>query len=156
MRSIGNKIFLPLLIIITFLFCVGAAPQTKSSPAGNSPQAAQSGGKVIVYYFHTNYRCATCIKIEKYTRESIEAAFAKELKSGEIEFRSINVDLPDNKHYVNDYKLFTKSVILSDVAQGKELRWKNLSKVWELIRNQTKFKDYVKNETAAYLQGKRS
>jgi hypothetical protein len=156
MCSIGNKGFLALLIIITFLFCLGAAPQTKLSPAGSATQSVQSGGKVIVYYFHTNYRCSTCIKIEKYTRESIEAAFAKELKSGDIEFRSVNVDLPDNKHYVNDYKLFTKSVIVSDVSQAKELRWKNLSKVWELIRNETKFKDYVKNETAAYLQGKRS
>jgi hypothetical protein len=57
---------------------------------------------------------------------------------------------------VKDYKLFTKSVIVADMVQGKEQRWKNLPRVWELLRNEADFKAYVKNETAAYLRGKNS
>ncbi len=152
-KSIG---YLVLLILITLLFCVGAAPQTQPPKQGKSTQVTQETDKVIVYYFHGNYRCSSCMTIERYTRESVEATFAKELKNGQIEFRSINVDLPANNHYVQDYKLFTKSVIVSDVVQGKERRWKNLQKVWELLRNEADFKAYVKNETAAYLQEKRS
>lgn len=143
-------------LVITLLFCAGAAPLTQQSPKGKLPQVTQANDKVIVYYFHGNYRCYSCMRIEQYTRESVEAGFAKELKSGQIEFRSINVDLPANSHYVDDYKLFTKSVIVSDMVQGKERRWKNLQKVWELLRNETTFKDYVRSETAAYLQEKRS
>jgi hypothetical protein len=142
-------------ILITLLFCMGATPQTKSS-SEIKPSQTIANDKIIVYYFHGNYRCYSCMRIEQYTRESVEAAFAKELKSGQIEFKSINVDLPANSHYVDDYKLFTKSVIVSDMVQGKERRWKNLQKVWELLRNETKFKEYVKSETAAYLQEKRS
>jgi len=145
-----------LIILIILLFCVGALPQSQSSQKDKLPQVTQANDKVIVYYFHGNYRCYSCMRIEQYTRESIEASFAKELKSGQIEFRSINVDLPANSHYVDDYKLFTKSVIVSDIVQGKERRWKNLQKVWELLRNETTFKDYVKNETIDYLKGKRS
>ncbi len=145
-----------LIILITLLFCVGALPQSQSSPKDNLPRVTQANDKVIVYYFHGNYRCYSCMRIEQYTRESIDASFAKELKSGQIEFRSINVDLPANSHYVDDYKLFTKSVIVSDIVQGKERRWKNLQKVWELLRNEMTFKDYVKNETIDYLKGKRS
>lgn len=151
-----NKSYLVLLILITILFCVGATPQPQKSKQNNLPEVTQINDKVIVYYFHGNNRCYSCMTIERYTRESIEANFAKELKSGQIEFRSINADLPVNSNYVKEYKLFTRSVIVSDVVQGKEKRWKNLQKVWELLRNEANFKAYVKNETAAYLQGKRS
>jgi hypothetical protein len=149
MHNPKNKGYLVLLIFITLFFCLGASPKTQGSPS-------QVTDKVVVYYFHGNYRCGSCITIERYTRESIEATFVKELKSGQIEFRSVNVDLPVNSHYVKDYKLFTKSVIVSDMVQGKEQRWKNLPKVWELLRNESDFKAYVKSVTAAYLQGKRS
>ena len=153
MYKTKNKGYLALVILITLLFCVGVAPQTQPSKQGKLTQA---NDKVIVYYFHGNYRCPTCMTIERYTRESIEANFAKELKNGQIEFRSINVDLPADNHYVKDYKLFTKSVIVSQIVQGKEQRWKNLQKVWELIHHEADFKAYVKSETVAYLQEKRS
>lgn len=156
MHRTRNSGYLILFILITLLLCVAATPQPKQSKQVNLPQVTQATNKVIVYYFHGNYRCYSCMRIEQYTRESVEAAFAKELKSGQIEFRSINIDLPANTHYVDDYKLFTKSVIVSDMVQGKERRWKNLQKVWELLRNETKFKDYIKSETVVYLQEKKS
>ncbi len=145
--------YLFLLILITLFFCVGASPQTQP-PTQGSPSLTTN--KVIVYYFHGHSRCGSCMTIERYTRESVEATFAKELRSGQIEFRSINVELPYNNHYVNDYKLYTKSVIVSDMVQGKEQRWKNLQKVWELLHSEKAFKAYVKRETVAYLQGKSS
>lgn len=156
MHNTQNTGYLVLLILITLLFCVGGAPLKQPSKQSNQPQVTQVTDKVIVYYFHGNNRCSSCMTIERYTRESVEANFAKELKSGQIEFTSINVDLPANSHYVQDYKLFTKSVIVSHVMQGKEQRWKNLQKVWELLHKEADFKTYVKNETTAYLQGKRS
>lgn len=145
--------YLVLLIFITFLFCIGAAPQNPPAKQDKQPQV---NDKIIVYYFHGTNRCQSCMAIERFTRESVEANFAKELKSGEVEFRSINVEETGNNHYVKDYKLYTRSVIISDVVQGKEKRWKNLQKVWELIRQENEFKTYVKKETIAYLQGKSS
>jgi hypothetical protein len=141
------------LILVTLFLCMGATPQTQPAIIEKPPQA---NDKVIVYYFHGNNRCHSCMTIERFTRESVEANFVKEIKSGKVEFRSINVDAPENNHYAKDYKLYTRSVIISDVVQGKERRWKNLQKVWELIRQENDFKTYVKNETVAYLQGKSS
>jgi hypothetical protein len=152
----NKSTFYWILTIVTFLFCVGAAPQSQPSGQSNTQQVTQANDKVIIYYFHGTSRCSSCMTIERYTRESIEANFANELKNGQMEFRSINADLPANNHYIKDYKLYTRSVIVSDVALGKEKRWKNLQKVWELLRNETDFKTYVKNETAAYLKEKRS
>ena len=154
MNSTKNKSYIILLILITFLFCVGAKPQTQQPKQGNLPQISQTSDKVIVYYFHSSNRCSSCMTIERYTRESVEANFAKELKNGQVEFKSINVELPANSHYTTDYKLYTKSVIISDMVQGKEQRWKNLQRVWELFHEETDFKDYVKLETTAYLKEK--
>ena len=142
-----------IMILMVLLFCMGAVSQTQP---GKTQPAVSAGEKVIVYYFHGNYRCTSCMTIERYTRESIEANFAGELKSGRLEFRRINVEQPANDHYIKDYKLFTRSVVISDTVQGKEARWKNLQRVWELLRNEREFKNYVKSETAAYLEGRKS
>lgn len=141
------------IILVVLLFCMGASPQT---PPAKQDKAGLANDKIIVYYFHGYKRCTSCMTIERFTRESVEANFAGELKTGVVEFRSINVEEPQNSHYAKDYKLYTRSVIISDVAQGKERRWKNLQKVWELIRQENDFKNYVRNETAAYLQGNKS
>ena len=49
-------------------------------------------------------------------------------------------DEEGNYHFVKDYGLYTKSVIISEEIDGKEIRWKNLPKVWEYIGSEDKFK----------------
>jgi thiol-disulfide isomerase/thioredoxin len=115
-------------------------------------EQAQPAQKIVVYYFHTTYRCQSCTTIEMYTDEAIKEAFAVELKSGVLAWQPVNVEKPETQHFIQDYKLYTKSVIVSEVVDGKEQRWKNLAKVWELLQNEKTFKDYVKQEIAAYLK----
>ena len=63
----------------------------------------------------------------------------------------INVDEKENSNFSKDYQLFTRSVVVSDIVNGKETQWKNLQKVWELVRNEEAFKEYIQNEIKAYL-----
>jgi hypothetical protein len=107
---------------------------------------------IIAYYFHGTRRCVSCKKIEAYSRVAIEEGFADELKSGRLEFRAINYDEKENKHYIKDYQLYTKSLIISRVSGEEETEWKNLTKVWELLGSKEKFLDYVRKETRAYLE----
>ena len=95
-----------------------------------SPQS-----KVIAYYFHGSFRCITCNNMEKYSKEAIEGNFKDELASGELEFKAVNVEEKGNEHFVNDYQLYTKSLFLSIVKDGKEVKSKNLDKIWEFARN---------------------
>jgi len=53
-----------------------APSQTAVEPAVNT--RAQE----VVYYFYTNYRCPTCLKLEAYTKEAVEKVFAEEIKRG--------------------------------------------------------------------------
>ena len=74
--------------------------------------------KIAVYYFHGNYRCPSCTTIEELTNFSIINGFKKELESGQLVFQAINVETPENQHFVKDYHLYTKSLIVSDVFYG--------------------------------------
>ncbi|MCF7870243.1 MAG: nitrophenyl compound nitroreductase subunit ArsF family protein [Candidatus Omnitrophica bacterium] len=116
---------------------------------------AQSDDKVIVYYFHTTFRCPSCHKIEQYTEGAIKEYFAKEIESGDLEYKVINIEEKGNEHFVQDYKLYTKSVVLTLIEDGKEIRSKNLEQVWQLLRNKDQFYQYIKNETQGFLDSLR-
>jgi hypothetical protein len=107
--------------------------------------------RFLATYFLTNIRCPSCLTIERLTAETIQAEFAEELGAGLLEWRTINIDGEGNFHYVKDYKLYTKSVIISEEVRGEEVRWKNLPKVWELLGNEEKFRKYLKEEIVSFM-----
>jgi len=108
--------------------------------------------KVIAYYFHGSFRCPTCMSMEKYSREAIDSNLKDAVALGRLEFKAVNVEDQGNEHFVNEYKLYTKTLILSLVKDGKEVKSKNLDKIWELVRNKQKFIDYVTSEIAGFMK----
>jgi len=118
-------------------------------PAVKGTDAASH--KVIVYYFHGTARCPTCMKFEAFTQEIMKDSYADAIENGLLEFRIVNVDEPENKHFLKDYQLYTKSVVLSDTRNGEQTRWKNLEKIWELHPDKDAFFEYVRNEVDSYL-----
>ena len=128
-----------------------AVEETADSTQAEKP--AEVTDKIIAYYFHGTRRCASCRKIEAYSTEAIETGFVDDLKGGTLEWQVINIDDDANKHYIKDYELYTKSVILSHVKDGKEIGWKNLDKVWTLLGSKEGFVDYVQTETRAFMSG---
>ena len=107
---------------------------------------------VIAYYFHGNFRCSNCYKIEQYSREAIETYFGSQLKNKRLIFKTVNTDQPENQHYIKDYQLYTKSLVIAEVKDGKQIKWKNLEKVWNYLHDQDKFYQYVKSEIQKYLE----
>ncbi len=131
------------------------APATKASTKEVSDTLqTRTGSKhqLIVYYFHGTQRCSNCIKIEAYTKEAIDSAFSTQLKDSVLVWRLVNTDEDANKHCRDDYQLFTKSVVLSDLADGKQIHWKNLDKIWEHLGDKAAFQAYIREEVAAYLK----
>ncbi len=128
-------------LVIVLLMC-GFAISAETSPTNF----------VTVYYFHGNFRCVNCETIEQYTKEAVEKYFQKELDVGKVIFKVINVETKGNEHFTNDYQLYTKSVVLSLVKNGKEIKFDNLTKVWEHLRNKDAFHQYIKSEVERYLK----
>ena len=122
--------------------------KTDSTKAETPPEISN---KVIAYYFHSTRRCASCKKIEAYSREAIESGFAEALESGELELLILNTDEPEYKHFLEDYELYTKSLVLSKIDDGEETEWKNLDKVWRLLGDKNSFMEYVQTEVQSFL-----
>jgi len=74
--------------------------------------------ETIVYYFYGSVRCPTCHKMEEYTKETIAKNFQDEVASGLLVLKTINIEEKENEHFVKDYQLYTKSLILSQVLKG--------------------------------------
>lgn len=129
----------------------GAQTQTGTGSEADRPSAENGEHHVIAYYFHTTARCPTCIKIESYTKATIETVFADQLEAGTLRFHSLNVEEQENRHFVDDYRLTTKSVVIVDYRDGEQARWKNLDHVWEYVRNRDQFVKYIEDETRDYL-----
>lgn len=110
------------------------------------------GAHVVAYYFHGTMRCPTCHKLEQYSKEAIETNFKDALQSGKLEYKVVNVEDKGNEHFCDDYQLYTKSLILSLIEDGKEIKWKNLDKIWEYVGNKQKFLDYVKAGVTDFLK----
>jgi hypothetical protein len=126
-------------------------PQGAAAPAVVE-DPAPAGRTVIAYYFHGDVRCDTCRKLEAYSRATIEARFADELAAGALQWRLVNVDEAENEHFIDDYGLYTRSLVLSEVVDGREARWKNLDRIWELVGDRLAYDDYVRTEVAAFLK----
>ena len=101
-------------ILLTFLMAVSAF--AVESVESTEIQATTSSHYFSATYFHTTLRCPTCHRIETLSAEAIKKTFAKELKEGVLVWRAITVDESENRHYNADYQLFTKSIIIYEVA----------------------------------------
>lgn len=135
---------------ITLLFTILTAVSLVCGYTINA--AIAPSDHVAVYYFHGNFRCVNCHNIEQYTKETVEKYFKKEVDTGKVVFKVINVETKGNEHFTDDYQLYTKSVILSLVKDGKEVKFDNLAKVWDHLRNRDAFHQYVRSEIDKYLK----
>jgi hypothetical protein len=125
--------------------------ETETGPETDKATAESGEHRVIAYYFHTAARCPTCIRIESYTKATIETLFADRIEAGTLSFLSVNLEEPGNEHYIGDYHLTTKSVVLSEYRGGEQVRWKNLDRVWEFAGDRDRFVKYIESETRGFL-----
>jgi hypothetical protein len=117
----------------------------------DSVKVAPDAEYVIAYYFHGDQRCATCYKLESYSLEALKTGFAEGLADSSLIWKTVNYDQKKNKHFIDDYKLYTKALILSRVRSGKEVAWKNLDQIWQLVGDKDKYLTYVQTETFKFL-----
>jgi hypothetical protein len=128
----------------------GGAPVPAAAPSAAAPAPANPD-RLVAYYFHGNARCASCMKIEAYSRAAIEEGFPAELKDGRLSFEVVNIEEPENRHFIRDYALVTKSLVLVLKDRGREVRFKNLNLVWQLLGSRDEFKAYVQREVRGFL-----
>lgn len=118
-------------------------------PAIRDPESVR---RVVATYFHGNVRCTTCRKVEAYAREAVEEGFRPQIAAGTVEFRAVNVEEAQNTHFVQDYQLVNKSVVVTEELDGKVARWAKLDEVWSLVGNRDAYHHYVQDAVRGYLE----
>jgi len=108
--------------------------------------------KLMAYYFHRTQRCRTCLTMEEYAEAGLRDGLPDAFVSGELEWRTVNVEEPENEHLVEEYGLTASALVMVLLENGEQKRSKNLERVWELVGDEWGFKDYVRDEALTYLE----
>lgn len=108
-----------------------------ATPIGLDAKLAESQFSVV--YFHAPNRCQTCRKIEKFAHE----ALAPEIEASKLAWQTADFTASDNASLVDQFKVYTSTVVLVEVQDGDVVRWKKLDGVWDHTKQQADFTAYV-------------
>ena len=106
--------------LLMIALCMGLVACGNSNVKSEPKADTQTKADVVeVLYFHSKQRCASCIAIEKHTKELVDSAYAEPLKSGKVVFRS--VDITKEEALAERFEVSWSSLILVDYDKsGKE------------------------------------
>lgn len=126
-------------------------PASKETWSVSNNVASAKSSMVVACYFHGTIRCETCLKIEQVAKATIEENFKAEIASQRLVWSSVNYDLPENAHFLTDFKLPCPSLVLvRQTASGVEA-WKLLHDTWQLEHAPSKLSAYVESEVRSFL-----
>lgn len=141
-------------LLVMLILCIGVvACGNNASGAKKADSNAPEKDCVEVLYFHAKQRCATCIAIEKNTKEAIESAFPEQLKNGTLVFRSIDISEKENEKIADKYEVTWSSLFVCKWKDGKE-KYENLTE-YAFANARTapdKFKEGVTEKIREMLQ----
>lgn len=118
----------------------------------SDPVAAEASPAVIVYYFHGNQRCDTCRTIEAFGEEAVTTAFATAIENGDLEWRTVNVDKPEHEHFLTDFELSSKTIVVAGASGSAEAQWVKLDRVWQLFDDKPAFTAYVQEGISGFME----
>ena len=149
-HSPGKKLLTYLLL--TFVGVAIAVMLVRENKPNNITQETTTTESTLpsltIYYFHGNVRCTTCNKFEKLLKEVVETQFGDSMKNGILKLKIINIDEVSNTHYVQDYGLTAKSIVLEDNHSHRKL-----DDIWAMIRRgDNDFKSYIANNIREMME----
>ena len=107
------------LTILMVSLVMLACGQRTNSETDNEP-TKQVKDYVEVLYFHGKQRCVTCRAIEQRTKEVINAQYAKQMQSGKVVLRVIDISMKENEAIAGKYQVTWSSLFLVSHKNGKE------------------------------------
>ena len=147
------------ILCMTCLLILGCVTKDQNIGQENRPMSgniAEEGfsprdWKVTIYYFHGEFRCPACLKIEDLITRMVPEIFPDELSSGGLELRIVNRDLPENKQFTRLFNIEGQSLIVAVYHKGELNNWRPLSGIMEMYEDEGNFFDYLRDEILVTL-----
>ena len=126
--------------VLTMIVLAGSSQFTSLA------QETQDSTFVKVQYFHPRIRCQTCVTIESFADAVMTGSFRMELALGKVRWQVTDYEKENDTSSVFRYGIENQVLIISRIVRGREIQWKNLTKVWKLVEDYQRFEKYlVKN-----------
>ncbi|PKM87689.1 hypothetical protein CVU83_02725 [Candidatus Falkowbacteria bacterium HGW-Falkowbacteria-2] len=144
----SNKYAIFGFLLLGIIFLSGCSRSLDESAKASSEKPTIE--KIEVINFHATQRCAACTALGKYSEATVYEYFQPELRDGIIEFRAVNVDLPENKELAKKYQAVGSSLFINTIYDGED-HIEEDARVWRLLSSEEQFKSYLKNKLEAML-----
>ncbi len=134
--------FLLLAYIVFSLFTVMSKNRPKETVKHNPELTLSNAGLkgsdlppnakniVIVYYFHGYRRCYSCLEAERIVRETVQRYFKDDITKGRLRFLAINVEEPENEHFIRDYQITAQTLVVAKFVNGKQVDYRKVDEIW--------------------------
>ena len=139
------KIFSLLTLSIILFSCNGRAQE-------NQFKVDNKTSKIEVIDFYGTHRCVTCKAIEANARYTLKTYFIKELNSGKISFKTVNVDDKNNYAMAENYQAAGTALFLNIIKNGKETHIDLTDFGFSKGRNQEEFSKELKAKIETELK----
>ena len=106
---------------------------------------------VGLYYFHGTVRCKACLDMEANAKKALETYFSSQYEAGTLRWEVVNIDLPENYHFLEDYIIMYNTLVIQQYIDGKPGKWKELWHAWDLSEKEDQYIEYVRDEVATFL-----
>jgi len=107
--------------------------------------------QVVVYYFHRKFRCQSCEVLESTLLNTMQVTYADHFGAGKLAMCIINVDDLENRHYLDQFEIFSNSIIIVKKKRGVVARFKNLESIWDISEDRDAISLMLQTEVAGFL-----
>lgn len=132
---------------------IAALALVVASTAFSAPvQGPKMPATVQATYFHYQYRCVSCLRLERWAALAIQQGLKDTIKAGRLQWGTMDIEAPEGAALAEKIGLMNKNVVLMEMRGGRMVRFKELARTWTLLGDSSAFAGYVKSETIAFLK----
>ena len=107
--------------------------------------------QVVVYYFHRKFRCQSCEVLESTLQETLKVTYSAHFGAGRLAMCVINLDDPENRHYLEQFKILSNSIVIVERKGGVVSRFKTLDSIWDISQDREAIDIMLRTEVAGFL-----
>lgn len=150
MHSFLGKALL-LILTLTALLVPAPGPTFAEGILPDGCLGNLSDNQVVVYYFHRKFRCQSCEVLESTLQNTLQVSYADHFGAGRLAVCVVNLDDPVNRHYLEQFEIFSNSVVIVEKRGGKVLRFKTVESIWDVSEDGDAISHLLQTEVAGFL-----